>query len=232
MRVRAILMAIACGVAAFAPAQAADQSVPAARAPSYNPNTYYPPATMWTGFYAGLHVGGVFGNGSWVDPYFDVSSNPSGSGIEGGGQIGVNEQWDWLVVGAELDAGGMNLHASTTNAGGDINTIESTWMFTVTGRVGYAVGPWLLYAKGGAAFADVRNNVPTQGVTGISVVQPGWTVGAGVEYALTHNWSARLEYDYMDFSHISTGIQPPPPNPVGNLDWTIQRVVGAVNYRF
>src|SRR5580704_6766009 len=106
MRGRAFLMAIALGVLAVAPAQAADQSLPPAKAPAYYPNSYFPPATQWTGFYAGVHVGGAFGNGSWVDPYVGVNSNPNGTGIEGGGQIGVNYQWDWFVLGFEADIGG------------------------------------------------------------------------------------------------------------------------------
>ena len=234
MRSGAFLLAIAFSGAAVVAAHAADQSVPATKAPSYYPNSYYPPATMWTGFYVGLHVGGAFGNGSWVDtfPTTPVNSNPTGTGIEGGGQIGVNAQWDWLVLGFETDIGGTNLRASTTNAQGDFNTMRSTWVSTVTARLGYAMGPWLLYAKGGGAFADLRNDIPPQIVSGISKLQVGWTAGAGIEYAFTHNWSARLEYDYLDFNNASATIFPPPPNPIGNIDWTIQRVIGGVNYRF
>ena len=31
------------------------------------------------------------------------------------------------------------------------------------------------------------------------MTQVGWTAGAGLEYALTDNWSVRAEYDYLGF---------------------------------
>jgi outer membrane immunogenic protein len=283
MRIRALLMAVAAvvsGGAALAPAEAADQSATAAKAPSYYPNTYYPPATMWTGFYAGLHIGGAWGNGSWTDPYSGLGDRPRGSGVLGGLQLGVNSQWDWLVIGLEADISFTDLKASDTDALGFNHVIQSTWLSTGTARIGYATGPWLLYAKGGIALADEGNSVTstlgssgsgtfltTVGTSlstsytvpvGTSAVGPlwssfhvGWTVGGGVEYALTHNWSARLEYDYIDFNN-GNSVPPSPVLPATatppvtlsslpilsgftaspNVSWTIQRVVGAVNYRF
>jgi outer membrane immunogenic protein len=256
MKIRAHLMAVAVvaiGGAALAPAEAADQSATAVKAPSYYPNTYYPPATMWTGFYAGLHIGGAWGNGSWTDPFTGYPDSPRGSGVLGGLQLGVNSQWDWLVLGLEADIGFTDLKASDTDAKGFNHSIESNWLSTGTARIGYATGPWLLYAKGGVAIGDERNIVTTP--AGISAAGPlwssfrvGWTVGGGVEYALTHNWSARVEYDYIDFNNVNTVPQnapfltlpftPPATAPFTNLpasanvNWTIQRVVGAVNYRF
>jgi len=265
MRIRALLMAVAAvasGGVALAPAEAADQSATAAKAPSYYPNTYYPAATMWTGFYAGLHIGGAWGNGSWTDPYSGFGDSPGGSGVLGGIQLGVNSQWDWLVIGLEADISFTDLKALGTDAMGFNHTIQSTWLSTGTARVGYATGPWLLYGKGGIALGDEGNSVTCPGTVpplptcafGNSAAGPlwgsfhvGWTVGGGVEYALTHNWSARIEYDYIHFNNDNT--VPPPaffpatattvgltfaPSFTGspNVNWTIQRVVGAVNYRF
>jgi opacity protein-like surface antigen len=200
---------------------------------------------MWTGFYAGLHIGGAWGNGSWTDPFSGFGDSPGGSGVLGGLQLGVNSQWDWLVIGLEADISFTDLKASGTDATGLIHTIQSNWLSTGTARVGYATGPWLLYGKGGIAIGDEGNTVTTP--AGVSAVGPlwssfhvGWTVGGGVEYALTHNWSARLEYDYIDFNNVNTVAQVPPalmiPTTIlpasANVNWTIQRVVGAVNYRF
>jgi outer membrane immunogenic protein len=239
MNIRAFLMAAAFGGLALSAAQAADQSATAPRPPyypdTYSPNTYYPVATMWTGPYAGLHIGGVFGSSSWTDPNSGLGDTSTGSGVLGGAQIGVNGQMDWLVYGLEADFSGMDLSGSGGDAAGFTHTFHAPWLSTVTGRVGYATGAWLFYAKGGAAFTDERDNVITPTGTvlvGVSHVEPGWTVGGGTEYALTHNWSVRLEYDYMNFNNRIPTVFPPPAAPSGNVDWTLQKVVGAVNYRF
>lgn len=233
---RALVTAVAFGSVAVATAQAADPSATAAaKAPSYYPNTYYPAATMWAGFYVGLHIGGAYGSSNWTDPYSGLSDHARGTGILGGAQIGVNGQSDWLVYGLEIDFSGNDLSGSDTDAAGFTHTVHSTWFSTVTGRLGYATGAWLFYAKGGAAFGDERNNVIAPGGTayiGDSRVEPGWTVGGGTEYALTHNWSVRLEYDYVNFTNPSPTINGPVVTPPGNIAWTIQKLVGAVNYRF
>src|ERR1700733_7584597 len=33
--------------------------------------------------------------------------------------------------------------------------------------------------------------------------RPGWLLGLGIEYMFARNWSAKIEYDYMDFGHQS-----------------------------
>jgi outer membrane immunogenic protein len=241
MNIRAFLVAAALGGMALSPVQAADQSATAQRPPPYYPDTYSPPtayypvATMWTGFYGGLHIGGVFGSSSWTDPYSGFPDKSTGSGVLGGAQFGVNGQRDWLVYGLEFDFSGMDLSGSGGDAAGFTHTFHAPWLSTVTGRIGYATGAWLFYAKGGAAFTDERDNVITPTGTvyvGTSKVEPGWTAGGGTEYALTHNWSVRLEYDYANFNNRIPTVAPSPALPASNVDWTLQKVVGAVNYRF
>ena len=34
-----------------------------------------------------------------------------------------------------------------------------------------------------------------------STTRVGWTVGGGIEYAITNNWSVRAEYRYTEFGH-------------------------------
>ena len=63
----------------------------------------------------------------------------------------------------------------------------------------------LIYAKGGVAFADQDYNwIVTKGSKDLATAKfsdthTGWMVGGGAEWALWHNWSAKLEYNYMDF---------------------------------
>ena len=69
-----------------------------------------------------------------------------------------------------------------------------------------------------------------------TTTQVGWTVGGGVEYAINSNWSARLEYDFVDLQTRDMilhgpGLLPVQGLPVG-VDLTIQKVVVGINYRF
>ena len=62
----------------------------------------------------------------------------------------------------------------------------------------------------------------------------GWTVGAGVEAALWSNWTAKLEYLYIDFGTVNDaliGIAPITPI-VTSSRVTDQIVRVGLNYRF
>src|SRR5262249_8932516 len=101
------------------------------------------------------------------------------------------------VIGAEADASWGNLRdqGPCPSGLGDCGT-RQTWLATVTGRLGYAFDPALFYLKGGAAFTQ------TEHFTNTEIGRrhwTGWTVGTGIEVALSRNWSARFEYDYLDF---------------------------------
>ncbi len=88
----------------------------------------------------------------------------------------------------------------------------------ITGRFGYALDRTLFYAKGGVAFLDAnfKANYSGQnwrtfyGTGGPSLFNfdhsdtlVGWTIGAGVEYALTSSWSLKAEYQHFDFGSLS-----------------------------
>jgi len=82
---------------------------------------------------------------------------------------------------------------------------EVNWVATLAGRIGYAVDRVLIYAKAGVAFADQDYSwIVTKGSKDLATAKfsdtrTGWMVGGGAEWALWHNWSAKLEYNYMDF---------------------------------
>jgi len=226
MSLRAVLVLGLSGVAIIS-AQAADQAAPGG--PRYYPNTYYPSSVNWTGWYVGGQFGGGFGHTSFTDPFSQVSNSLKPAGVLGGGQFGVNWMRDSLLLGAEADFTWTNLDSSSGTA-----SFSSRWLSLVTGRVGYGFNQFLVYAKGGAAFASARATV-TDGVhladTG-TTTQIGWTVGGGVEYAINTNWSVRLEYDFADLPtrdlilHGSRAALPV------DIDFTIQKVVVGINYRF
>jgi outer membrane immunogenic protein len=222
------LVVVALSGGAMVSAHAADQSVP--RGPSYYPDAYRPTSIDWTGWYAGAQLGGAFGSASWTDPFSQLSDDPNPAGILAGGQFGVNWMRDSLLLGAEADFAWTGLQASVTGA-----SFSSRWLSLVTGRVGYAFSQYLLYAKGGAAFASDRAKVNDQAGnladTG-TTTQVGWTVGGGVEYAISPHWSARLEYDFVDLPSWDMVLHGPQGSHPVSVDFTIQKVAAGINYRF
>src|SRR5262249_56158344 len=141
-----------------------------------------------------------FGHTSFTDPFAEVSNSLKPAGVLGGGQFGVNWMRDSLLLGAEADFTWTNLDSSSSTA-----SFSSRWLSLVTGRVGYGFNQFLVYAKGGAAFASARATV-TDGVhladTG-TATQVGWTVGGGVEYAINTNWSDPLHFHFLDFTYTT-----------------------------
>jgi outer membrane immunogenic protein len=176
-------------------------------------------------------------------PGVDAGSDDS---IIGGGQIGYNFQFGHFVVGVEGDFSGVD-HSRTntftdsensffflgsTSSFTDLETsrtVESSWMGSGRGRLGWAEGPVLLYVTGGVAFAEVNVKefdratttffVPGGQGVGIGIppnsviistiasrnidhddsVLFGWTGGGGIEWAPHNNWSIGIEYRHSEF---------------------------------
>jgi outer membrane immunogenic protein len=176
-----------------------------------------------------------------------VSGSGKLSGALAGGQVGFNWQAGWAVFGAELDAQWTGLRSSfpsgcdtATCFASDAVRVKSL----VTGRARFGVAfDWIMpYVTAGAALASVSDDLvlAIAGVTGAFDSQTGsrlgWTAGAGVDIALTSNWSARLEYLYVNVDDIQTTARIPIALGVGSTATGIQvhdsilRV--GVNYRF
>jgi len=129
---------------------------------------------------------------------------------------------------------------------------------TIVGRLGIASGPQdrtLWYVKGGAAWANTK--LSANGSYSLSLLSDlfpiitsfdgtskrwGWTVGTGVEFGLFDNWSAKIEYNYLDFGtkdvafngnacNIDTGACASISRNV-SLDQQIHMVIVGLNYRF
>ena len=221
LRIMAAVGLVASFVAASSTASAAD--LPAREAA---PVLVAQPAFTWTGVYLGAFVGGGSGvidvrspTGSTL--YGDTVRTPF---IEGGGQIGYNYQiatTPWML-GVEADGGAVGFNGTNTCGarGGFFVPYNcqaiGTAMATGTGRVGYAFGAegrTLAYVKGGvAALFEERDvsstNSPKLGgpfVTTNGGAQVGFTVGAGLEQALSNAWSLKVEYDYTDLGSAGLG---------------------------
>lgn len=221
------------------------------------------PIFTWTGFYVGAHAGYGWGSNGWGDP-IDTLNGPlfAGDGpyspkydIDGGlagGQIGVNWQVNQFVFGLEADGAWANIKGegsvnspvfgNNCLASGDPCTTKIDALGTITGRLGVASDRALFYAKGGAAWASVKHTSGSHLDPAFSYsaevdeTRWGWTVGAGVEYAFAPNWSAKVEYSYIDlgdddatFNYAPAGLI----NPYSaSSDITLHTVKAGINYRF
>jgi outer membrane immunogenic protein len=184
---------------------------------------YVPPYYNWTGFYIGINGGYGFGNSNWsaVGNSFDTNG-----GLVGG-TIGYNWQVGQAVLGLEGDGDWTNIKGSTTTTSlGTIQT-QNDWLSTARARLGYAGDRWMPYITGGAAFGDIKASLP--GFTGTDTTKAGWTAGAGVEFAITGPWTAKLEYLYTDLGNANCSSCGTLPNDV-SLKENIVRA--GVNYRF
>jgi outer membrane immunogenic protein len=149
--------------------------------------------------------------------------------------VGFNYQFNWLVVGLEGDFSWTGLKGSGTDSHGDSINTKTEWTSTVTGRIGAAFDRLLVYGKGGVAFAhDHSSMTDLSGSTAnASLTRTGWTAGAGLEYALTQNWTAELEYDYLGFGSQALNLATPTTTPyTSNASLNVQEVKAGINYKF
>jgi outer membrane immunogenic protein len=250
----------------------------------------------WTGFYAGLYAGGVWGRGKSTATsdcpastgttggyYCDstvagtganasavtsaATGSNSSSSFAGGIQGGYNWQTGSTVYGIEADLGAFRIKGARSASGvfpvsgganqvnaGDTFTVTSsfdtTWLLTARGRVGWAASQWLIYATGGLAvsrvnvgqtYSDNYNNAGFFGAgsASTSTTKVGWTLGAGLEYALTKNWSIKGEYLFVDLGSVSSLMAISNAGGVGytnairiSTDLTAHIARLGANYRF
>jgi outer membrane immunogenic protein len=203
-------MAAAAFAAASLSAQAADMPI--------KPK---PPETFnWGGCYLGGSLGYAWGRDFDTETVTATGllsgSSPTDSananGVKLGGYLGCNWQMggSW-VMGAEGDGEWANLRGTTTfpNTGppSDFYDTHIDDQSSIRGRLSYLLEPRLiLYATGGVAFASIKEHdvlAATGAFTDNSATRNGWTLGAGLDYALTDRWIGRVEYRYANFGTFS-----------------------------
>jgi outer membrane immunogenic protein len=191
------------------------------------------------------------------------------SGVLGGGQVGYNWQVNQFVLGVEADAVGTGLGGSSTSATRSFGppillaTVSQTvtvdfgridWMASFRGRAGFAVNQALFYVTGGAAVAEFGGTTTTLvngpgiaipagtfvSTTGGNSTRWGWTVGGGIEWAFSPNWSVAGEYRHTDFGNRATtfdvpsGLAAAPIFITGTSTsrLTVDQATARLNYRF
>jgi outer membrane immunogenic protein len=158
------------------------------------PSPYYSPAPApgynWRGLYAGLNAGYEWGT--------ITNSGASPSGLMGGVQAGYNWQFGQFVFGPEAD-----IQASAADDTFAPYKFSNPWFGTVRGRVGFALNNILIYGTAGLAYGNITAEIGGLDETRTHV---GWAGGLGAEVGFTPNWSAKVEYLYMDLSDRAYSI--------------------------
>jgi opacity protein-like surface antigen len=200
----------------------------------------------WSGFFVGAHLGGAHidfeAAETVIDPVFGLLTQSYGqdaASVVGGVQAGWQKQWEKLVAGVELTYAALSLDNTTVSPllTTGITTVtrsaEMHDLLTLTGRLGYADGRWLAYAKGGWANAEVDVTLRDTGTGAVASSggrESGWTAGVGIDYALSLNLFLGIEYNYV---HIWADVPslPLPDTKFSNADVDIQTLVVRLNYR-
>ena len=213
----------ALGLVAAGAASAAD--LPSRKGPVAAP--VYVPAFTWTGFYVGANAGYGWGNvnasSTWAGRTVAIGDT---DGFIGGGQIGYNYQMGQFVLGLEADLQAADL-STGSNAFGD--RVKTDYFGTVRARVGVAFDRFLPYITAGwaygnvkSSFSDLAGNIYSNDKSHTG----GYAVGAGLEYAVTNNIIAGVEYMYVDLGEknvLNTGVK------IGN-DFSVVRA--RLSYKF
>ncbi|AZV18414.1 outer membrane protein [Mesorhizobium sp. M7A.F.Ce.TU.012.03.2.1] len=196
-----------------------------------------PVAYEWSGYYVGAQLGYNWGHVDSHDVNIDDGSSDwadawKSDGVIGGIHAGYNQAFNSIVLGVEADLEASGAGGSVDSAyAGNIKT-KIDVQGSLRARLGYAVGPALLYGTGGLAVAHFDTKYDDGTTTDSSSnTKAGWTVGAGIEYAFAQNWTTRVEYRYSDFGTFSD-------NPATDSSWlyptdvTTQTVRFGVSYKF
>ena len=180
----------------------------------------------WTGFYVGL-LGGMGWSDHRIRATTPSAAYPSGfrhtlvepAGFVGGSHAGYNWQMGSTVLGLEAEMtgatlSGRSMSASPLQPGVTIMQEASlAGLAAMSGRLGSAVGDWLLYAKAGWAWGRFSAETITRNAAGASITQAfgdryrdGWLIGGGVEYRFNPLMSLKAEYNFIDFGSARSSV--------------------------
>jgi opacity protein-like surface antigen len=215
------------------------------------------PAYDWRGAYVGVHTGAALGNVDVDDPFGGsiFGSTVRTPGMLAGGQAGYNWQSGATVFGIEADASWADMDGTNTCFAFSGFYVSSNCrthidaLGTFTGRLGRALpedARTLLYGKAGLAWQHYEVDATANGGLGLGRTSKngfglGWTLGAGVERAISRSWSLRGEYDFLSFggesfsapaSQIQTGgVMTAIAGRATDISQDIHQIKLGVNYR-
>ena len=196
------------------------------------------PSADWSGFHVGAHVGWLWGDIDYREPDpGGLAASPDIDGFAGGGLIGYNHRIERLIAGLEADGGLLDASFDSGESGGNgYSAFDLDWNAHVRARLGWAVENTLLFIAGGLALAQVTLDDTDAGFGDDDNIHLGWTVGGGVEHAVTGDLVLRLEYLYDDYGQERYTIASPPgpffPSYPADIELTSHTLRAALSYRF
>ena len=247
MRIQLLAVALALGTAM--PAFAADAVVEEV--------VIVDGAYDWSGVYVGVFGGWAHSRTEATDITGEEYGNATdGSqlsmnddGFTVGATLGYNFQNGSWVFGPEVELGWVSNDKTFVQGGDNGLYTEYGFFGAVTGRVGYAADRTLFYGKGGVAFADMKNaggefdgvgDEDDDGKWGFDgneagfgdEMRIGWTLGAGVEHALSTQWTIKAEYMFADFGSETYGKIDGDFDEPFSFDNQLHTVKIGLNYQF
>jgi outer membrane immunogenic protein len=194
-----------------------------------------PPMYNWGGVYFGINGGYGFGSSNWSSSA--TASSTGNFNINGpivGGTFGANFQSGQFVFGIEGDGDWSNIKgsASSTNLVCPSCTTANTWLATLRARTGVAWDRVLLFATAGGAGGSI--NTSGTGITSGSNTEFGWTAGGGIEFGITDNITAKIDYLYVDLQNGSFTCPASScgTTVTGSTSFTTSLVRAGLNFKF
>ena len=189
----------------------------------------------WSGFYFGLHAGYAWGT---ADTHLDLggaSGNNDMQGFVGGGLLGWNFQMSSIVLGAEADIGFSDIQGSGHIDGAEgfspkIKDVQLQPNGHVRLRLGVPIDRVMPFIAGGLALADSDLHIDASPAFDDrdSKFLTGFSIGGGVDFALTDSVLLRAEYLYDDYGKNSYNVGP----SNADLNVNTNTVRGALIWRF
>ena len=190
----------------------ADGSTFSDRRFSPEPLDAVPAKLQWKGFYGGGNFG--YGNSGFASVV--VSNMATGTkiserrfiksdGLMAGLFVGYNRTNGNFIWGGEADMEMSTIGGARAIAGGGTTSFEVLQQASLRGRLGYEMGPALVYVTAGLTIADIEYTAIAANGSGNSDnnFEYGYTVGMGIDYSITETYFLRAEYRYSQYADVS-----------------------------
>lgn len=199
------------------------------------------PTASWDGAYVGV-VGGYNWYKDRTTEYFTATGEDTGlvydyspDGWSGGVKAGINFQAGQFVYGLEADFEKTNIGGGFIDSGIGTGEDDVEWQSSIRARMGLAVDRFMVYGTGGVAFASIKNTytyLPTMTDESFTNVATGYTVGLGVDMAITEHVIGGLEFRHTDFGSKSNVSEVAFPGLTGRQEPSSNTIRVSLSYKF
>ncbi|RRH96435.1 porin family protein [Mesorhizobium tamadayense] len=187
------------------------------------------PGFDWTGYYAGLQAGYGWGSsdisGTEGEPF---AASPDLDGGFVGGHVAGLWQFNQAVLGARGELNYSSIDGSALLGPGNSVGTDIKWFGSVNAEAGLAVDRWLIYGVGGVAFAGIETSQDAGTSFAKTSTSAGWTIGAGIDYALGNNIIVGAQYRYYDFGKEHFDV----PDDFSDRDQDVKLHTLGVNFSY